>query len=406
MHSGLAASDRKIVLIGGALLVIMLLASVLLAPSERQLRSPVPSTYSGQPGGAEAAYVLLSEFHYPVRRWEASPIDLDADPEETLLILAEPFQPPVENEKKALQDFVEAGGHILFTGGNIRTYFPDASPKVVVLPPVELQQFEHVPLWQTYGPSIPNRLAHGAQRVTFDLQQYWGKLKPSQLALYGDVGGAAVVSWQIGEGEILWWTASTPLTNEGLVKDDNLAFFLNAVRNWSSGKSYNIYWDEYFHGQRNSALSYLAKTPLGWGSLQFLLLALAVLFTFSRRSGPIFVPAGGSRLSPLEFVDTLGGLYERAGAAGSAVAVSYQRLRTLLTRQLALPSNITDAALAQAAEQRLGWKDGETVGVLYRAAQAIRAPKLQPRKALELVQELEGLAARLMVRPALRKENT
>jgi len=403
MHAGIASSDRKIVLIGGVLLVILLLASVLLAPPERQLQSLVPSTYSGQPNGAEAAYVFLSESHYLVRRWEASPVDLDVEPGETLLVLAEPFQPPAENEKKALHEFVKAGGHILFTGGNIRTYFPDASPNAVSLPPIPM---EHTALWQTYGPAIPNRLAHGAQRVTFDLQQYWGDLKPSQLALYGDVNGAAVVSWQIGDGEILWWTASTPLTNEGIVKDDNLAFFLNAARNWSDGKPYNIYWDEYFHGQRNSPWGYLAKTPLGWGSLQFVLLALAILFTFSRRSGPTFMPAGGSRLSPLEFVDTLGGLYERAGASGSAVAVSYQRLRTLLTRQLTLSSTITDAELGQAAEQRLGWKNAEAAAALQRAAEAIRAPKLKPRRALELVQELEGLAARLLVRPALHKENT
>ena len=403
MHAGIAASDRKIVLIGGVLLVIMLLASVLLAPAESQLQSPVPSTYSGQPSGAEAAYVLLSEFHYPVRRWEASPVDLDTEPAETLLILAEPFQPPADNEKQALRKFVDQGGHILFTGGNIRTYFPEASPNAVALPPVPI---EHTALWQTYSPVIPNRLEHGARHVTFDLQQYWGDLQPSQLVLYGDRNGAAVVSWQLGEGEILWWTASTPLTNEGIVKDDNLAFFLNAVRNWSDGKPYKIYWDEYFHGQRNSAWTYLAKTPLGWGSLQFVLLALAVLFTFSRRSGPTFVPACGSRLSPLEFVDTLGGLYERAGASGSAVAVSYQRLRSLLTRQLALPSTTTDAELEQATQQRLGWKNAAAGGTLQRAAEAIRAPKLKPRKALELVQELEGLAARLTVRPALHKENT
>jgi hypothetical protein len=404
MHAGIAASDRKIVLIGGVLLIIMLLASVLLAPSERQLKSPIPSTYSGQPGGAEAAYVLLSEFHYPVRRWEASPVDLDAGPEKTLLILAEPFQPPAETEKKALQDFVKGGGHVLFTGGNIRTYFPNASPNAITPPPVEIEQFDHAPLWQTYHPTIPNRLAHGAQRVTFDLQQYWGELQPSQLALYGDVNGAAVVSWQIGEGEILWWTAATPLTNEGIVKDDNLAFFLNAVTNWSERKPYTIYWDEYFHGQRSSLWSYVGKTSLAWGALQFAFLAVAILFTFSRRSGPIFVPASGSRLSPLEFVDTLGGLYERAGASGSAVAVSYQRLRSLLTRQLALPSTTSDAELGQATEQRLGWKDADAAGILQRAAEARRAPKLKSKEALDLVRKLEGLAARLTVRPVLHKE--
>jgi len=403
MHSGIAASDRKIVMIGGTLLVVLLLASVLLAPPEQQLKSPVPSTYSGQPAGAEAAYVLLSQLHYPVRRWEASPLDLGAVPDETLLVLAEPFQLPADNEKKVLNDFVENGGHVLFTGSNIRTYFPDASPKAVALP---LLPFDRTPAWNTFSPTLPNRLVHGAHRVTFDLQQYWGELKPAQLQLYGNANGATVVSWQIGDGEILWWTASTPFTNEGLLKDDNLTFFLNALRNWSTGKPYTIYWDEYFHGQRTSLWSYVGKTALAWGVLQFAFLALAILFTFSRRSGPTFVPPGGSRLSPLEFVDTLGGLYERAGAAGSAVAVSYQRLRSLLTRQLALPSTTTDAELALTAEQRLGWKDAGAPVLLQRAAEAIQAPKLKPREALDLVQKLENLAARLTTRPALHKENT
>lgn len=402
MHAGIAASDRKIVMIGGALLVTMLLASVLLAPPESQLKSPVPSTYSGQPSGAEAAYALLSQLHYPVRRWEASPVDLDATPDETLLILAEPFQPPADNEKKALQNFVEDGGHVLFTGGNIRTYFPDASPRPVPLPPLPI---ERTPTWETFSPNMPSRLVHGARRVTFDLQRYWGELKPSQLQLYGDANGAAVVSWQVGDGEILWWTDSTPLTNEGIVKDDNLAFFLNALRNGPQSEPYRIYWDEYFHGQRTSLWSYVGKTALAWGVLQFAFLGLAILFTFSRRSGPTFVPPGGSRLSPLEFVDTLGGLYERAGAAGSAVAVSYRRLRVLLSRQLALPSTTSDAELGQAAQQRLGWKDEDATALLERASEATRAPKLKPKEALELVQKLESLAARLIVRPALQKEN-
>jgi hypothetical protein len=402
MHAGIGASDRKIVLIGGILLVVMLLATVFLAPPERQLESPVPSTYSGQPAGAEAAYVLLSELHYPVRRWEASPLDLDAPPDETLLILAEPFQAPADNEKAALEEFVSNGGHILFTGGNIRTFFNDASPNPIALTP---DPFEHSPLWQTYGPTVPNPLAHGARHITFDLQQYWGNLKPSQLALFGDVNGATVVSWQIGDGEILWWTSSTPLTNQGITKDDNLAFFLNSARDWSTGKPYTIYWDEYFHGQRTSLWSYIGKTTLAWGILQFAVLALAILFTFSRRSGPTFIPAGVSRLSPLEFVDTLGGLYERAGAAESAVAVSYQRLRSLLTRQLALPSTTSDAELGQAAEERLGWKDAYAASVLRRATEATRARKLKPKEALDLVQKLEGLAARLLLRPALQKEN-
>jgi uncharacterized protein DUF4350 len=396
MPVGIAASDRKILLIGGGLLFLMLTATVLLSPPGEEFNSPIPSTYSRQSGGAEAAYLLLSQLHYPVKRWESSPTELDADPENALLILAEPFQPPSAKQRKALADFVKAGGHVLFTGASIRMFFPEA--RVSSNPPD--------PVWKTLSPSIPNRLARGAQHVTIQPQAYWGIFDSAQLALYGEGESVAVVSWKLGDGEILWWAGSTPLTNAGITKDDNLAFFLNAMKDWPTGEPYDIYWDEYFHGQRSSLWSYVAKTSLAWGLLQFGLIAFALLFTFSRRSGPIYVPAEVSRLSPLEYVETLGGLYERAGAASSAVAISYQRFRSVLTRQLGLPSNTPDPELGQAAEERLGWKEAGIGDLLHRAADASRAVKLPRREGLDLVQKLERHAAKLVVRPSIRKEKS
>ncbi|HKW64055.1 MAG TPA: DUF4350 domain-containing protein [Candidatus Acidoferrum sp.] len=394
MPAGIAASDRKILLIGSAVLFLLLTASVVLAPPDGEYNS-IPSTYSGQPGGAEAGYLLLSQLHYSVKRWESSPVELEANPRSVaLLILAVPLQSPSEKEKKALASFVEGGGHVLFIGANISTFFTEASePKISENHPLE-----------TYRPIVPNRLARGAQVVSFQPLAYWGTFSPSQLALYGEPDFATVVSWKLGQGEILWWAGATPLTNAGITKDDNLTFFLNTLRDWSSGKPYEIYWDEYFHGQRSSLWSYVAKTSLVWGLLQIGVIAFALLFTFSRRSGPIYVPAEVSRLSPLEYVETLGGLYERAGAASSAVAISYQRFRSLLTRQLGLSSTTPDQELGQATEERLGWKESGVGELLLRAANASRAEKSPRGEALDLVQKLERNAARLTIRPRNRKE--
>ena len=76
--------------------------------------------------------------------------------------------------------------------------------------------------------------------------------------------------------------------------------------------------------------SFFAKTPLPWAGLQVAIAFIALMCTFSRRSGPVRMPATDSRLSPLEFVETLGDLYSNAHAAPAAVGVAYQRLRSSL----------------------------------------------------------------------------
>jgi len=389
-------SDRKILFIGGVSLVFLLTVSVIFAPPGEQPESPIPSTYSSQSGGAEAAYLLLSKLDYPVQRWEEPPTELKREVNNALLILAEPIQSPSEKERQALKDFVLGGGHVLFAGPAISTFFPDAN--ISRIPPD--------PDFQSFSPSIPSGLARGAQHVSIQPKAMWGKLQESQLALYGTSDSAAVVTWKVGKGQILWWAGSTPLTNAGITREENLAFFLNSVADWTSDERYAIYWDEYFHGQRSSIWNYVGRTSLPWGMLQLGLLALAILFTFSRRSGPTFTPATVSRLSPLEFVDTLGGLYEHAGAASSAVAVSYQRLRSLLNRQLALPSSTPNAELAVAAEQRLGWKNQRLGLLLSRAEVATRVTKLAPREGLDLVQQLERQSAKLDIRRQSRREKT
>jgi len=98
------------------------------------------------------------------------------------------------------------------------------------------------------------------------------------------------------------------LTNAGISQAGNLPLFLNTMDSIKGSGPPVIYWDEYFHGARGSLWGYVPKTPIPWGCVQLSIFLVAVLFTFSRRSGPIFSPAPISRLSPLEFVETMGGL--------------------------------------------------------------------------------------------------
>ena len=177
------------------------------------------------------------------------------------------------------------------------------------------------------------------------------------------------------------------LTNVGISEADNLRLFLNSVSN-ADGTTRTVYWDEYFHGQQGSLWSYIAKTPIPWGLWQFALISAVVLFAFSRRSGPIVLPAVRSRLSPLEFVDTMGDLYNRAGAASLAVEVPYRRLRLDLSRKLGRASTTSDADLARGAAERLAMPEAEVYTTLQAAEQASRSVNLPGKQALDLVQKL------------------
>jgi Domain of unknown function (DUF4350) len=398
MPAPIAAGDRRILLIAGAVLVVLTAGLALLGGDPKEQGTPIPSTYSAKPGGARAAYLLLQDLHYKVSRWERSPTELPSGDGNTVLIIAEPVEPPTKEEREALKVFVEEGGQLIFTGARIKTFFPEA----------RLDEEFPTLEWKTYSANFPSNYTAGASKIVLQTSATWQTPDASQLPLYGDPHSSVVVSWRVGDGRILWWAAATPLTNSGISSESNLDFFLDALNfPLASQKSaVHIYWDEYFHGERTSLWSYVRKTPVTWGLLQISVLAFIVIFMFGRRSGPIMLPPVVSRLAPLEFVDTLGGLYERAGAEPAVVGFVYQRFRATLSRQLRISSTVGDTELADAVQARLGWKETSLKQTLARALVASRARKVEPEEALGLVRELERYEEQLGLKKKTAKENS
>jgi hypothetical protein len=398
MPAPIAAGDRKILLIAGAVLLVLTAGLAFLGGDPKEQGTPVPSTYSSNPGGARAAYLLLQDLHYKVSRWERSPTELPTDDGDAVLIIAEPLEPPTKKEQGALKGFVEEGGQVVFTGARIKSFFPEARVD---------EEFPSEE-WKTFSANVPSNYTASAPKIVLQTEATWQTPEASQLALYGETQSPVVVSWRIGDGRVLWWAAATPLTNSGISQKDNLNLFLNAMNfPLASQKSgVHIYWDEYFHGERTSLWSYVRRTPVTWGLAQIAVLGLIVLFTFSRRSGPTVMPPVVSRLAPLEFVDTLGGLYERAGAEPAVVGFVYQRFRATLSRQLRISSNVGDTELADAVQARLGWKETSLKQTLARALVASRARKVEPEEALGLVQDLERYEEQLGLKKKIAKEKS
>jgi len=229
----------------------------------------------------------------------------------------------------------------------------------------------------------------------------WHLTRVDQIAVYGNKDTAAVVTYSVGKGTIVWWGSPSPLTNRGIKEPGNLALLLNSI---GEMKGKQILWDEYFHGARGDFWSYIGKTPLPWVFAQLALLFLFILASYSRRYGTVRKPGKVSRLSPLEFVDTLGDLYTAAHAGSAAVRVAYLRLRFQLARQLGLTANATVAELAHLGSQTLGWEEQSLRGTLARADRSSRELGVKDEEALEIVQDLHDYAARLEIRNAPKKE--
>jgi hypothetical protein len=381
------AHDRKLLLISGAVLVILLAAVEFLSPPPDQGGGGIPSVYSARSGGARAAYLLLKESNRHVVVWENSPEELPEDPEDAVLILANPSTSPTPGEFDALQKFAQSGGRVLFTGPLVGAFFKDAD---VSEEPLARE-------WQTYTANIPSGFTAGAPKIRLQPEAEWGGLSTSQTALYGDPIAPVVVRWRIGRGEMLWWAGPTPLTNAGISQEQNLNLFLNAVGDATAARDEqpDIYWDEYFHGERSSLWGYILQTPVPWGLVQLAILGGAVFLTFSRRSGPIAAPVAVPRLAPLEFVETLGGLYQRAHAEPALIGVVYQRLRAMVSRQLRLPAAASDAEVESAVRARLAAGDSLRVDALSRAAAASRMGRIKPAEALAIIRDLERLETEL-----------
>jgi Domain of unknown function (DUF4350) len=388
MPAGLDRTDRTLLIGAGVLVVILAIATSLLSPSQRGGRTGYPSTYSTSWDGAKAAYLLLGELGYELQRWDQSPSELKDDPEKQVLILANPLQAASSEETAAVRRFLEGGGRIVATGDDVADFLPGGEKFT------EMDAAEG----ETKFPALlPSPLTSGAPEISMPAPYQWHPANVDQIAVYGSKDTAAVVTYSVGKGTVVWWGSPSPLTNRGIREPGNLALLLNSI---GEVRGKRILWDEYFHGARGDFWSYIGKTPLPWVLAQLIVLFAFILVTYSRRYGTIRMPRKASRLSPMEFVDTLGDLYTSAHAGSAAVRVAYQRLRYQMSRQLGLPANAKVAELSRAGSRTLGWEEQSLLGTLARADRNSRTLSVSDEEALEIVQDLYNYSARLGIRNA------
>ncbi len=369
--------DRNLLIGCGALVMLLIVALAILSPSRQDDKDPTPYSDSTGVHGAKAAFELLTKSGYTVERQNAPLSEIiDRIDEHTTLVIAEPYLQDFVETRATLKQALDHGARVLVTGPSGALLVPNGNLDY------------HSGGMPTNCDAEPNGFGAIANsgKVQMRAGAYWQRTQPLQWVEYTCDGQAVVVRYASGKGEVIWWASSFPLENAGLERGDNLALLLNSIGPVSN----HVFWDESLHGESRSLWSYANGTPvpLLWGQLA--LIALLLLFSYSRRSGPLRPDPVVSRATPLEFVHSLGSLYQKAGATNVAIAIAYQRFRHLLEKQFAIAQSLSaeNPALVQVLNSRFAPGAAAIQKHLLACENAAGAENLPAREALALVQAL------------------
>jgi hypothetical protein len=372
--AGVDHRDKVLLLSCAALVAILILVLALFSPGNND-EDLIPSTYSTAPHGAKAAFELLRQSGYQVERQSDSLAQLeDRVDEHATVVFADPFLQNVNASRDAVKALLDKGARVVVTGYAGGLLVPGNAVEANRYPPSECNADAN-----GFGPLA------GSGTVRMTPRALWKQSNPFHHVAYSCQGDAVAVTYKSGKGAVFWWADALPLENSGLQEADNLVLFLNSI---GPPATTHVFWDESLHGDSPSLLSYTRGTPLHLIGWQLVLVVALLLWSFARRSGPLRPDPVVPRTTPIEFVHSLGSLYQAAGANQVAVSSAYQHFRQRLEQLFAIPQNRSAEALGGALSQHFGAGGERLLKTLLACEQAMGAENLPAKAALERVQEL------------------
>ena len=376
LMSSLDSKDRRILLWSLSIAIGLSVIIGIALPNENNDDNPMPSTYLSGRHGARAAYESLLRAGYNIERWERPLGELAATAgPDTVVIFAQPFTRETQ-DFKAVQKIVARGGRVLATGFLGGYLLPDGQPGVPSEFSFSACQLE---------PEGLDKLANTGE-IWMVPETNWQVGNPTQRIQYSCAGQPAVVEYDYESGHVVWWASSTPLENASLARAADFDLLLNSI---GPREGHHFYWDESLHGDVRSQWSYVSgpTVALLWTGL--LLISALVIFSFSRRSGPVRQLPPPARATPIEFLDALGSLYRSAGASSTAVTIAWERFRRYALRLCGLrPSPMHAEELAAAIRRRFPGADPNLEADLAACENATLNDKIEPRQALKAIQTL------------------
>src|SRR5258708_4992545 len=374
--SSLDPKDRRLLLWSISIAIGLAVIIGFVLPNENNNDNPMPSTYLSGQHGARAAYQSLLRAGYDIERWERPLGELAASAgPNTVVIFAQPFTRETE-DFKAVEKIVARGGRVLATGFWGGYLVPDGDAGTRKEFAFSACQLE---------PEGLDALANNGE-IWMVPEATWQVDNPKQRIQYSCGGQPAVVEYDYRSGHGGWWASSTPLEKGSLERAANFDLLLNSL---GPREGRQFYWDESLHGDVRSDWSYISGPPVAllWAGMG--LISILVVFSFSRRSGPVRELPPPARATPIEFLEALGSLYRSAGASSTAVTIAWERFRRFALRLCGLrQASVSAEELAAAIRRRFPSANPSLEADLTASEDASLNEKIEPRAALKAIQTL------------------
>lgn len=382
------SGDTRILLWVAAAALVVIVLGAFFAPA-REDTDITPSTDNSGSHGAKAAFLLLPQLGYQTERWDRPAKELnEADARHTTLILAGAYPMDALKEKPGIENFLRHGGRVLATGAMSAGMLPQSH--------IAGSNQIYTELCYTTAQGLSPMARAG--RVSIEAPIRWNSDDVSLRVDQACGDNAVVVHYPFGTGEVIWWSSAAPLSNRGLKEDASLRLFLASVGGASvGGANRRVLFDEYIHGARPDLWATTVGTPVRALEWQLAAVAVLLVLSFGRRSGPLRIPVQTARTSPLEFAESMGDLYRKAGAVNVATGAAERRLMQFLEHEGGIPRETlrsTPEAVAIVVSQRFQYASPSFVEDLKAVRQA-EYTKLTARSGLGLVKRIDQHIANL-----------
>jgi hypothetical protein len=370
--------DAHIVAATAILMVLIAGVTAVVGPAD----APGPagtSSFSAAADGGKAAFATLKALGYRIERSYEPMTAIVAEPRRTILVITG-LQRPSDSDRRALQEFLNAGGSVLLVGAQGAAFLGLEEMSATLSPGEPV----------TYRAAAPSPLAIDVREITMARPSGAPKLGSSFVHVFSAGPDMPLVATaRIGRGRAIWFAAPTPLANAYIADAGNLRLLLNIA---GEPGEREVLWDEHYYGHKRSLWSYAAATPLPWMGAQLGVMMVAVFATYSRRRGPIRSRTTDQRTSPLEFIDMLRALYQRAGAGAAAIRAARTRLQRAVATAYGIPADSPDEAVARVIAAKAGG-DVATVLRLLETSGQVNSRELSTAEAVELTRRLQQCTA-------------